>query len=226
MGGIVIQHIIEDALIAAIIDRGEHTEGAIIQFIGGHIAQKIRQGPVKEVRVHTRLRLFFPLLRPSFGSWQRAQRHGGLATGASWPAGRARRLDHQSHRQIDHAMGVVTAWWCQIGQIRIEVLATLRAVMLRIGDHEIPRTPEVEIAQVVQRPLRLLVPISHITTTRTRVPFVIAAVGPSSGWGRSAVAVIPSLGSGRYAPGPNRKVSYISRHTFPLRTRVWPLSIL
>src|SRR5439155_9134634 len=63
------------------------------------------------------------------------------------------------------------------GQVRIKVLATLRAVMLRIGDHEIPRTPEVEIAQVVQRPLRLLVPISHITTTRTRVPFVIAAVG-------------------------------------------------
>ncbi len=41
-------------------------------------------------------------------------------------------LDHQPHRQIDHAMGVVTARWCQIGQVCIEVLATLGAVMLRV----------------------------------------------------------------------------------------------
>src|SRR5215468_10846438 len=27
--------------------------------------------------------------------------------------------------------------------------------------------------------------------------------GTSSGWGRSAGAVIPALGSGRYSPGPN-----------------------
>src|SRR5882724_8315912 len=86
-------------------------------------------------------------------------------------------LDHQPHRQIDHSMGVVTARWCQIGQVCIEVLATLGAVMLRIGDHEITRTPQVEIAQVVQRPLGLLVPIGHMTTTRTHVPLVIAAVG-------------------------------------------------
>src|SRR5437016_2704163 len=86
-------------------------------------------------------------------------------------------LDHNPHRQIDHTMGVVTAWWCQIGQVRIEVLATLGAVMLRKGDHEITRTPQVEIAQVVQRPMGLLVPIGHMTATRTHVPLVIAAVG-------------------------------------------------
>ena len=67
-------------------------------------------------------------------------------------------------------MGVVTARWCQIGQVRIEVLATLGTVMLRIGDHEITRTPQIEIAQVVQRPMGLLVSIGHVTTTRTRVP--------------------------------------------------------
>src|SRR5262249_59572484 len=53
-------------------------------------------------------------------------------------------LDHQPHRQIDHAMGIVTAWGCEIRQVRIEVLATLGAVMLRIDDHEVTRTPQVE----------------------------------------------------------------------------------
>src|SRR6266511_243971 len=86
-------------------------------------------------------------------------------------------LDHEPHRQIDHAVRVLTARWRQIGQVRIEVLATLAAVMLRIGDHEFTRTPQVEIAQVVQRPLGLLVPIGYVTTTRTHVPLVIAAVG-------------------------------------------------
>src|SRR6266478_1023450 len=74
-------------------------------------------------------------------------------------------------------MGGVTTGWCQIGQVRIEVFATLGAVMLRIGDHEITRTPQVEIAQVVQCPMGLLVSIGYMTTTRTHVPFVIAAVG-------------------------------------------------
>src|SRR6266487_4177001 len=53
--------------------------------------EKIRQGPVKEVGGHACLRLFFPPPRPSFGSWQRAQTPGGLATDASWPDGRASR---------------------------------------------------------------------------------------------------------------------------------------
>jgi hypothetical protein len=32
----VIHDIIEEALVATIIDRGKHAEGAIIPFIGGH----------------------------------------------------------------------------------------------------------------------------------------------------------------------------------------------
>jgi hypothetical protein len=40
----------------------------------------------------------------------------------------------------------MTARWGQIRQIVVEVLAALRAVMLRIGDDDIPRTPQVEIA--------------------------------------------------------------------------------
>src|SRR6266849_6874357 len=93
-----------------------------------------------------------------------------------WAVGQAV-LDHQPHRQIHHTVGVLTAWWRQIGQVCIEVLATLCAVMLRIGDHKITRTPQVEIAQVVEGSMRLLVPIGPMTTTRTHVPLVITAVG-------------------------------------------------
>ena len=75
-----------------------------------------------------------------------------------WPVGQAV-FDHQPDRQINHAVRVLTAGWRQIGEVRAKVLATLRTVMLRIGDHEITRTPHIEVAQVVQRPLKLLVPI-------------------------------------------------------------------
>src|SRR5215813_8557932 len=65
VGGIVIQDVIEEALVAAIIDGGKHAEGTIIEFIGSHIARKICQRPVKEIGIHARLRLFSPPPRPS-----------------------------------------------------------------------------------------------------------------------------------------------------------------
>src|SRR6185312_5786119 len=92
VGGIVIQHVVEETLGAAIIDRGKHAKGAIIECIGGHIPRKIRQGPGKEVRVHACLRLFFPQPPPSFASSQRGQRRGDRARGASSPGGRVSRL--------------------------------------------------------------------------------------------------------------------------------------
>jgi hypothetical protein len=54
-------------------------------------------------------------------------------------------LDHNPHRQIDHAVGVLTARWRQISEVGVEVLAAFRTVMLRIGNHEITRTPHIEI---------------------------------------------------------------------------------
>src|SRR5262249_46238115 len=78
--------------VAEIINGGENAEGAVIELIGSHIARKIRQGPVKEVRVHARLRLFSPQPRPSFGSWQKERTRGGRATGANLLGGRANRL--------------------------------------------------------------------------------------------------------------------------------------
>src|SRR5713101_4771415 len=92
---------------------------------------------------------------------------------ARWAVGQTV-LDHEPHRQIDHAGGVLTPRWRQLRQVRLEVLLTFRPVMLRIGDHEIPWTPAVEMAQVVQRPLTLLVPIGCVTTAWTSLPLVIA----------------------------------------------------
>src|SRR5215831_3641764 len=76
-------------------------------------------------------------------------------------------LHDEPHRQIDDAVGILTPGWRQIRQVSLEVLLTFRTIMLRIRDDEITRTPQVEIPQVVQRPLELLVPIGLVTTPRT-----------------------------------------------------------
>src|SRR5919108_3909670 len=93
-------------------------------------------------------------------------------------------LDHEPYGEVYHAVGVLTAGWCQIGEVRAKVLATLRTEVLRIGDHKIPRTPQVEIPQVVQCPLVLLVAIGLVPTTRTRLPEVVATVGDDLGLGQ------------------------------------------
>src|SRR5215468_7163130 len=90
-----------------------------------------------------------------------------------------------------------------MGEVRAKVLATLRTVMLRIGDHEITRTPHIEVAQVVQRPLGLLVAIGLVPTTRARLPDVIATVRDDLGLGQVGGGGDPGAGSGRYSPGPN-----------------------
>ncbi len=78
-------------------------------------------------------------------------------------------FDHQPDRQIHHAVRVLSAGWRQIREVRVKVLATLRTVMLRIRHDKIPRTPHVEIPQVVQPPLVLFVAIGLVPTTRTRL---------------------------------------------------------
>src|SRR6266436_6077678 len=90
-------------------------------------------------------------------------------------------FDHDAHRQSDHAVGILTARWGQITEVGAKVLATLRTVMLRIRDDQITRTPHVEIAQIVQRPMRLLVPIGRVTTARTWLPDVVATIGDDLG---------------------------------------------
>jgi hypothetical protein len=58
-------------------------------------------------------------------------------------------FDHQAYRQLDHPMGVVTTGWRHIGEIDVEVLPALRAVVRRGGHPEINRTSRGQIAKVV-----------------------------------------------------------------------------
>src|SRR5499426_4694977 len=90
-------------------------------------------------------------------------------------------FDHEPHGEVYHAVGVLTAGWRQIREVGVKVLAALRTVVLRIGDDEIPRTPQVEIPQVVQCPLVLLVSIGLVPTTRTRLVRV-GATGRDNLW--------------------------------------------
>ncbi len=86
-------------------------------------------------------------------------------------------LDHAPPRQIDHAVGVLTARWRQSREVSLAVLLTLRTIVLRRGDDASPWTPAVEMPHVVQRPLVLLLPIRLMTTTWTCVPGLMATVG-------------------------------------------------
>src|SRR5205823_229249 len=75
----------------------------------------------------------------------------------------------------------LTSGWCQIGEVRVKVLATLCTVVLRIGDHQITRTPHVEIPEVVQPPLELFISVSLVRATRTGLPLV-GATGRDDLW--------------------------------------------
>jgi hypothetical protein len=46
MSGVVIEHLIENALVAAIVDDGEHTVGALVEFIRCHITRKRLKCPI------------------------------------------------------------------------------------------------------------------------------------------------------------------------------------
>ena len=78
-------------------------------------------------------------------------------------------LDHQSHRQIHHAVGRVTARWRQLTEVGVEVLVTFRTGVLRIGAPQVTGTPGVEIAEIMPRALLALVTIGLMSTTRTGV---------------------------------------------------------
>jgi hypothetical protein len=92
-------------------------------------------------------------------------------------------FDHEADRQIDYPVGILTSRRSQIREVGAKVLATLRTVMLGIGHQQIARTPHIEIPQVMERPMRLLVPIGRVTTTRARLPEVVATVGNKLGLG-------------------------------------------
>src|SRR5215471_5297228 len=124
---------------------------------------------------------FSPSLNPVLdGSKGHKDTMGVPEVPTGWPIGQAV-LDHEPPRQVHHAVGVRTTGWGESREVRMKVLATLCTVGLRIGDHELPRTPYVEIAQVMQCPLVLLVAIGLVPTPRTRLARV-GATGRDNLW--------------------------------------------
>jgi len=124
-------------------------------------------------------------------------------------------FDHQPYRQIHHAVGILTARGGQIGEVGTTVLATLRTVMLGIGHQQIPRTPYVEIPQIMQRPMRLLVPIGRVTTTRTRVPYVVATVGDDLGLWQVCGCGDPGAGVGSVLTWTEHRVALLAQRCGP-----------
>ena len=119
-------------------------------------------------------------------------------------------LNHEPHRQSDHAVGILTARGRQIAEVGTKVLATLRTVMLGIGHQQIPRTPYVEIPQIMERPMRLLVPIGRVPTTRTRVPYVVATVGDALGLGQVCGCGDPGAGVGAVLTWTEHRVALLA----------------
>src|SRR5262245_34666874 len=130
------------------------------------------------------------------------------------PVGQAS-FHHQPDRQIHDAVGILPARECQIGEVGTKVLATLRTVMLGIGHQQIPRTPYVEIPQIMQRPMRLLVPIGRVTTTRTRVPYVVATVGDDLGLWQVCGCGDPGAGVGSVLTWHKHRVPLLAQRCGP-----------
>src|SRR4029450_9074997 len=124
-------------------------------------------------------------------------------------------LDHDADRQIDHPVGILTARRGQTREVGAKVLATLRTVMLGIGHQQIPRTPHVEIPQIMQRPMSLLVPIGRVTTTGARLPGVGAAVGDDLGLGQVCGCCDPGAGVGSVLPWTAHRVALLAQKFAP-----------
>src|SRR5262249_10297042 len=124
-------------------------------------------------------------------------------------------LDHEPHRPIDHPMGIMTAARGQIREVGAKVLVTLRTVMLGIGHQQIPRTPHIEIPQIMQRPLRLLVPIGRATTTWARLPDVVATVGDDLGLWQVCGCGDPGAGVGAVLPWTEHRVALLAQRFGP-----------
>lgn len=45
VGGVVIEHLIDEPFAAAVIDNGQHTERPVVEFIGGDVAGEVSECP-------------------------------------------------------------------------------------------------------------------------------------------------------------------------------------
>ena len=87
--------------------------------------------------------------------------------------------------------------------------------MLRIGDAQIPWTPLLEVAQVMQRAMSLLVSIGRVTTPRTRVPDVVATVGDELGRRQVGGGCDPFTRVGAILSGTGHRVGLLAHSLDP-----------
>src|SRR5262249_13549318 len=92
---------------------------------------------------------------------------------------------------------------------------TRRTVMLGRGHQQSPRTPYVEIPHIMQRQMRRLVPIGRVTTTRTRVPYVVATVGDDLGLGQVCGGGDPGAGVGSVRTWTEHRVALLAQRCGP-----------
>src|SRR5205823_13915832 len=89
--GVVLQDAVGQAGKGPVIDQGQDTERAVVEFVDGEVAAKVLQGAVEVVGLQAGLAFFFRRPRPSSGSWPKGRRPDGPATNANWPSGTAGR---------------------------------------------------------------------------------------------------------------------------------------
>jgi hypothetical protein len=186
--------VIEPARVTAIIDRREPTEGPVGECIGSDRPRTIRPGPVQARGVHARLGLFSPSLAPGLARGTGPDHAVGAppvpTRRAVGPTGFAPDAD----RQLEHPVGILPARRGQSREVSAQVLAPLRPGRLCIGHTQSPRPPPIEIPHLLPGPMRRLVPRGRGTTTRARVPEVVATVGDARG--RWQVCGCGDLGAG------------------------------
>jgi hypothetical protein len=85
-------------------------------------------------------------------------------------------LDDESHGQGNDAMSVVPLGGSQVGSVGVEILAAFAAVMLGVGEVNIPRAPGDKITDVVQHAVPRSIPIAGLAAPRTAPMLEVATL--------------------------------------------------
>jgi hypothetical protein len=81
-------------------------------------------------------------------------------------------------------MGVVAPGGCEVGGVGVEVLATLGAEVLGVGQSDVVGPAREEVAEVVEGAPELAIAVGTMATARARPSFVVAAASEDLGLGQ------------------------------------------
>src|SRR4029450_9208999 len=87
--------------------------------------------------------------------------------------------------------------------------------MLGMSHPQVPRTPHIEIPQIMQCPMRLLVPIGRVTTTRARWPDVVATGRDDLGLGKVCGGGDPGAWVGSVLTWTKHRVALLAQRFGP-----------